>query len=137
LNPNRAPERAPHDPFLLVGLSDRRVQDREVGLHFDHDHREELGASTQHVDRTTLTVLRVGRLNGDVPVQGHETADDLGNQPRMLLVEQSVQLPSPPRNDRLPASIECREDLPQRRGSQTRAVAALDQGNRLLGDATS
>lgn len=120
------PERTPHDALLLVSLTECGLHHREVRLHFDDDHRQRLAASGQDIDRTTLAKLRVGHLDGHIPLQDEQSANYLGYKSGVVLVEQSVQIASAPRDDRFPTRVERGEDLSQRGCGETGAMTSLD-----------
>lgn len=110
---------------LFVELAANRLAGRDVRLDFDNHDCALRGTHAQNIDRASLAVLRVGDLKLDQPTVGFEASRDPENDDGVVLVEQPFELGSLPTRCKLDASVERREQGPDRAQAQLVEPAAF------------
>lgn len=98
---------------LLVNLSERLLDCRDVGLQLDYQERLCGWQKRQHVDRPALAVNVVGNLDSSLPAGSIEDFRDSCRERRMIRVEQAVELAGPPAHLEHEAGIQRGQDLAQ------------------------
>jgi hypothetical protein len=120
---------------LLVVLPKRGLDRGQLGLDLG-DHQGSVGlAPAQHVDRPALAVIGVGRLYNDLVSEGVEAPRSRPTQDRVALIKKTIERSATPSNHKVDVSVQRRCDPDDSRQCDRRSPAALDVGDRLLGDA--
>lgn len=76
---------------LDVERSKEPIQRAQLGLDFDHEQRRLFEVPSEHVDRASVAIDGERHLDLGDPAQALEDLDDETDQPRMDLVEESIE----------------------------------------------
>jgi hypothetical protein len=97
--------RAPAEPLahdlgrqadLLVQLSQRAFGGQQLRLHLDHDEVTSFGGPAEDIERSALSIFRVGHLGPNRPTEPLEPLGHDSPESSVVLVDQSVRLAAAP-----------------------------------------
>jgi hypothetical protein len=131
--PTEPPRRqARSQTSFLVVASDRLLDSGDVGLDLEHRDRSPLGLSGKDVDRSSLTVDRVGRFGNRDPAPLPDAPGHLLDDCCVTLIEQTIEVAGPPAHEPVEGGPEGDEHSPRDRQAQRCDAAALDRRDRRL-----
>ena len=118
---------------LLVEFPTHRLGRCDIGLDFHGDRSPPAWLEPKYVDRAALAILGVGHLEGDHPAELLEPARHHRDRCRVVLIEQPLELSTPPCRCEAKPCIEREKDHSEGLDRQLSDVAAFDAGDKRLG----
>ena len=84
------------EPNLLIHLPQCGLGGQQLGLDLEHDEGARFRAPTDNIERSALSILRVGHLGPNGPSELFQPPGSFSAESSVVFVDQSIRLAAPP-----------------------------------------